>query len=262
MKKIIAMILTLILAFFICTCFSGCGKKEIVVGYTIYKPMNYMDENGELIGFDTELAKAVFEGMGYKNVTFKEIKWENKYTELESGNIDCIWNGFTCNSSDDGVPRAEIVDFSYKYMENFQAVVVKKDSGITTAETLNGKLGVAESGSAGEEYAKAFEGTEFKGVTKQTDCLLQVASGNADFAVLDVQLARSYVGQGDYADLVILDELSSDAEYYAIGFAKGSELTAEVNAQLEKLAADGTIMELAKKYGVDQTVITDFSSQK
>ena len=179
--------------------------------------MNYKDADGNLIGFDTELAKAVFENMGYE-VIFQEIKWENKYTDLNAGTIDCVWNGFTCNTSDDdGVARAEKVDFSYNYMENQQVVVVKKDSGIKAAADLAGKTGAAEKGSAGESYAKGLikglDGANVKGFTKQTDCLLEVKSGNADYAVLDVQLAKSYVGKGDYADLEIVDGMESDLEY-------------------------------------------------
>ena len=87
-------------------------------------------------------------------------------------------------------------------------------------------------------------------------------SEKIDFAVLDAQLAKSYCGKGDYADIAIVDGLSSDVEYYAIGFEKGSELTSKVNAELEKLAADGTIAALGEKYGVATTVITDFSDQK
>lgn len=259
MKKLIAILMVLCMVF----SFAGCGNDNtIVVGYTIYEPMNYLDKDGNLIGFDTELAEAVFENLGQK-VVFKEIKWENKYTELDTDNIDCIWNGFTCNTTDDdGVARADKVDFSYNYMENLQVVVVKKDSNIKTADDLKGKIADAEIGSAGETYAKDFEDVVFKGATKQTDCLLSVKTGNADFAVLDAQLAKSYCGKGDYENLTIVDELSSDVEYYAIGFKKDSELTAKVNAELEKLAEDGTITKLAKKYGVENTAIIDFSSQK
>ncbi len=258
-KKIIALILLTLMTL---TCFAGCNNKEtIVVGYTIYEPMNYF-EGEELVGFDTELAKAVFEGMGYK-VVFKEIDWKAKYTELDAGNINCIWNGFTANAADDdGVQRSEKVDFSYYYMENLQVVVAKKDSGITKAEDLKGKIADAELGSAGESYAKGFEGAVFKGAAKQTDCLLSVKTGNADFAVVDAQLAKSYCGKGDYADLQVIDALSSEVEYYAIGFKKDSDLTAKVNEQLEKLAADGTIAKLAEKYNVATSVITDYSNQK
>jgi len=238
------------------------GDKTIVVGYTIYEPMNYLDENGKLVGYDTELAEKVFGNLGYK-VIFQEIEWSSKYTDLDSGTIDCVWNGFTCNTADDdGVQRAEKVDFSDNYMENRQVVVVKADSGIKTAADLNGKFGVAESGSAGETYAKEFEGTSFKGFIKQTDCLTEIKAGTADFAVVDAQLAKSYVGNGDYADLAIVEDLSSEVEYYGIGFKKGSELTAQVNAQLEALGADGTIAALAEKYGVANTAIKDFSDQK
>ena len=263
MKKIISLILAVVMMLTCVVALASCGggEKVIVVGYTLYAPMNYM-EGDELVGFDTELAKAVFGAMGYK-VRFQEIDWNEKYTDLESGNIDCVWNGFTCNSvDDDGIARKDKVDFSYNYMENRQVIVVKSDSGIKTAEDLAGKKGGAEKGSAGETYAKSFEGATISTVTKQTDCLLEVKTGNMDFAVFDAQLAKSYAGKGDYADLEIVDELSSDVEYYAIGFKKGSELTAKVNEQLEKLAADGTIATLAEKYGVSNTAITDFSDQK
>ena len=277
MKKILALILAGLMLFSLAACGGNTdagkttdptneaideAKESIVVGYTIYEPMNYLDENGELVGFDTELAEAVFTNLGYE-VIFQEIEWSSKYTDLDSGTIDCVWNGFTANTADDdGVLRSEKVDFSYNYMENRQVVVVKADSGIATAADLNNKFGVAESGSAGEAYAKEFEGTAFKGFIKQTECLTEISAGTADFAVVDAQLAKSYVGKGDYANLVVVEDLSSDVEYYAIGFKKGSMLTENVNAQLEALAADGTISALAEKYGVATTAITDFSDQK
>ena len=282
MKKIIALILACALAAF---CFAACdaqtnepafngqnnagtsddtqaAAKTVVVGYTIYEPMNYLDESGKLVGFDTELAEAVFANLGYE-VYFQEIEWSAKYTDLDSNTIDCVWNGFTANTADDdGIARADKVDFSYNYMENRQVIIAKKDSGIASAADLKGKIAAVESGSAGESYAAGFEGVTVKGFTKQTDCLFEVNAGTVDFAVLDAQLAKSYAGKGDYADIVIIEDLSSEVEYYAIGFKKGSELTAQVNAQLEALAADGTIAALAEKYGVSNTAITDFADQK
>ena len=262
MKKLIALLLVLVLAAFCTTACQASQDKTIVVGYTIYEPMNYFDENNNLIGYDTDLAKAVFEKLGYE-VIFQEIDWSSKYTDLDSGTIDCVWNGFTCNTADDdGILRSEKVDFSYNYMENRQVIVAKSDSGITSAADLSGKVAAVESGSAGETYATSFEGVTVKGFLKQTDCLFEVNAGTTDFAVVDAQLAKSYAGKGDYASLMIVEDLSSDVEYYAIGFKKGSELTAKVNEQLEKLGADGTIAKLAEQYGVSTTAITDFSDQK
>ncbi len=275
MKKYIALFLAALMAV---ACFAGCAqqgtpdntagttedtdKRIIVVGYTIYEPMNYFDENNKLIGYDTELAEAVFAKLGYE-VLFQEIKWESKYTDLNADAIDCVWNGFTANcADDDGVQRADKVDFSYNYMENRQAVVVKKDSGIAVAADLDGKMGAAEAGSAGESYGAEFEGATIKGFDVQTKCIFEVNAGTADFAIVDSQLAKSYVGKGDYENLQIVEELSSDVEYYAIGFKKGNPLMKEVNEQLEALAKDGTIAKLAEKYGVATTAITDFSDQK
>lgn len=273
MKKFIAMLLAVILCL---GCFAACkatsntdstgdkqnADKTVVVGYTIYEPMNYKDESGKLVGFDTELAEAVFAKLGYK-VVFQEIKWESKYTDLNSGAIDCVWNGFTCNTADDdGVQRADKVDFSYNYMENRQVIVVKKDSGIASATDLIDKIGAAEGGSAGESYGATFEGATIKGFDVQTKCIFEVNAGTADFAIVDAQLAKSYVGKGDYANLTILEDLSSEVEYYAIGFKKGSDLTAKVNEQLDALAKDGTIAKLADKYGVANTAVSDFSDQK
>ncbi len=276
MKKIIALLLSLSMLL----CFAACGEKNnddkadkgnkveqqetVVVGYTIYAPMNY-EENGKLVGFDTELAEAVFNKINCK-VVFKLIDWEQKYTELNSGTINCIWNGFTANTADeDGVARAEKVDFSYNYMGNKQVIVAKEAliKEISDTNSFSGKVGAVEKSSAGDTYlTKTLKGAIKKSVTSQLDALKELYMGTADFAVLDEQLAKAYVGKGDYEGLAISDKVCSDAEYYAIGFKKGSELTAKVNAALEELAKDGTIAKLAEKYGLSNTAITDFSDQK
>lgn len=243
--------------------FVGCNEEEketIVVGYTLYEPMNYEDADGNLVGFDTDLAKAVFEDLGY-NVEFKLIDWGNKYIDLATGTIDCIWNGFTANAADDdGVQRSEKVDFSYNYMLNAQAVVVKNSANVADAAALAGKKGYAEDGSAGETYMKSIADVQANVVTYQTDALMQLKSNSCDFVVVDYQLANSIVGKGDYADCKIA--YTANDEFYAIGFKKGSDLTAKVNASLEKLAANGTITTIATKYNVQGSVITDFSNQK
>ena len=272
MKKILALVMA---AFMMVACFASCTPKDkdngssaapstekvLTIGYTLYEPMNYKDADGELIGFDTELAEAVCKKLGYTPV-FKLIDWNNKYVDVNAGTIDCIWNGFTANTKDDdGVARADKVDFSYNYMGNKQVVVVK-DAKVSSAADLKGKIGAAEKGSAGETYAKGFNGATIKGVTYQTDALMEVNSGTAQFAVLDEQLAKSMCGKGDYSSLKIVDGISSEAEYYAIGFKKNSELKDLVNGALEALAADGTISAIAQKYNVVNTTVVDFSDQK
>lgn len=263
MKKIIALVLmaTLCLALF-ASC--GADQKMVVVGYTIYAPMNYEDESGKLIGFDTELAEAVFKKLGY-TVTFKLIDWDQKYMELDGKTVDCLWNGFTANTADDdGVARSKKVDFSYNYMLNKQVVVTTSElaASVTDKSSLASKVGCAENGSAGYTYMGDFTDCIKKDAESQLDALRELTLGTADFVVLDEQLAKAYVGKGSYTGLSIVDAVSSDSEYYAIGFRKGDELRNLVNGALEKLAADGTIAALAAKYGLTNTAITDFSDQK
>ena len=170
MKKILSFALALCMILGSIALFASCKKtdaKTVTVGYIIYEPMNYTDNNGKLVGFDTELAEKVFGNLGYQ-VIFKEIEWSNKYIDLDSGTIDCVWNGFTANcADDDGVARSSKVDFSFNYMENQQVVVAKKDSGIAGTADLKGKIGVAEAGSAGESFANDSFATEEVGATAQ-----------------------------------------------------------------------------------------------
>ena len=118
-----------------------------------------------------------------------------------------------------------------------------------------------EEGSAGDGHLEKLTGAIKKPFTSQLDALKELTYGTVNFVVLDEQLATAYVGQGAYADLEIVTMLSGDPEYYAIGFEKGSELTAKVNAALEELAAEGVIAEIANRYNL-VTAITDFSDQK
>ena len=264
MKKILALTLALIMCAF---CFASCGntndeKETLTIGYTLYAPMNY-EENGKLVGFDTEFAEAVCAKLGMEP-KFQLIDWGNKYMEVDSGNIDCIWNGFTFNcADDDGVQRTDKVDVSYAYMNNEQCVVVKAAdvANYATAEALAGKKVSAENGSAGEGVAKGFigENGEYIGVTAQMNTLTELKSGNVDFVVIDKTMAKSIIGQGDYADLAIAEAIEIEAEQYAIGFKKGSELTAKVNIAIKELAADGTLAALAEKYGLSNYVITDYN---
>lgn len=265
MKKLLTLVLALMLG---ATCLftaTACGKSDdkptVTIGYTDYAPMNY-EEDGELVGFDTELAKKVFGDLGY-NVRFKLIEWSNKYTELDSGIIDCVWNGFTANvADDDGVQRADKVDFSYNYMQNAQCIISKSGAEISSVAELDGKSVAFEAGSAGESYVDGLTGNiNKKPVVSQMDAVREVNAGTAQYAVVDILLAQSLAGQGNYSTIVINDDIQIDVEYYAIAFKKGSDLTAKVNQKLVELAGNGYISTLAQKYGLSTQVIIDYSSQ-
>ena len=274
MKKIISVVLAVLMIAGMMTVFASCGKGsdfekiqekgEIVVGYTVYAPMNYYDANGDLeadesgefIGFDTELAKLVGEKLGV-TVKFQLIEWGNKYTELTAGAIDCIWNGFTSNSKDDdGIERKDKVDFTYAYLDNAQCVIVRSAdaANFTSAASLQGKKGAAETGSAGESYAKTVtDADKVVGKASQMDTFIDLKSGAVDFIVVDVLLADKIVGKGDYANLVKATGIEIDSEVYSIGCRKGSDLDEKINEALVELLNEGKIEALATKYDVHVT---------
>lgn len=274
MKKILTFALAVLMIAGCVATFASCGNKtdweaiekkgEFVCGITIYAPMNYYDNNGdlvadddgELVGFDTELAKLVAEKLGV-NVKFQKIEWGNKYAELTSGAIDCIWNGFTSNSKDDdGIDRADKVDFSYAYLDNAQCVVVKSDklASITSAESLKGLKGAAETGSAGETYAKSVtDADKVFGKESQMNTFTELESGAVDFIVVDVLLADKIVGQGNYANLSKATAVTIDTEVYSIGCRKGSDFDEKINEALVELLNEGKLETLAAKYDVHIT---------
>ncbi|MBR2989215.1 MAG: transporter substrate-binding domain-containing protein, partial [Clostridia bacterium] len=241
-----------------------------------YAPMNFT-KDGVFQGFDTELALMTFNALGY-DVKFTLIDWSNKYNELESNAIDCVWNGFTMNSSDeiDGVEteRADIVDFTKPYMNNAQCIIRKTTTAeVTSLEQLAGKSVSYESGSAGASYITGVkegeEGTEddiniqLIPMGSQMDAVREVNMGTAEYAVVDLNLAKSIAGRDNYADITI-DEgetvgeensLKLPQEFYAVAFKKGSTLDEKVNIMFNAFAQTGQLKALAEKYGVGDVVI-------
>ncbi len=222
------------------------GKGKMTIGYTVYEPMNYTDADGNFTGFDTELATAVCEKLGVEP-EFVEINWDTKIVELDAKSIDCIWNGMTL--TDDIQANAACTK---AYAKNAQVVVMKADADYSSTADLVGKTVVAEAGSAGESAINDDESlaqADYVSKSVQTDCLMEVAAGTADAAVLDVTLASAMIGDGtDYADLAIKDELN--AEEYGVAFRKGSDAADAVNAAFDELKADGTMQALADKYSL------------
>ena len=222
------------------------GKGKMTIGYTVYEPMNYTDADGNFTGFDTELATAVCEKLGVEP-EFVEINWDTKIVELDAKSIDCIWNGMTL--TDDIQANTACTK---AYAKNAQVVVMKDDANYSSTADLVGKTVVAEASSAGESAINEDESlsqADYVSKSVQTDCLMEVAAGTADAAVLDVTLASAMIGDGtDYADLAIKDELN--AEEYGVAFRKGSDAADAVNAAFDELKADGTMQALADKYSL------------
>ena len=219
-------------------------KGNMIIGYTVYAPMNYTDENGEFVGFDTELAIKVCEELGVEPI-FQEIDWGTKEIELAGKSIDCIWNGMTLDAE-----REANMNCTKPYVKNAQVVVVKAGTEYTDTSSLAGKTVCAEIGSAGESTIADdanLSQAAYVGKAVQTDCLMEVKSNTCDAAVLDMTLAKAMIGEGtDYSDLVIVDELA--VENYGVAFRKGSDVRDAVNDIFDALVADGFMGELADKY--------------
>lgn len=217
-------------------------KGELVVGITAYEPMNYQDEDGNWTGFDTEFAEAVAAKLGVK-ATFIVIDWDNKFFELKSKAIDCIWNGMTITDE-----VKENADVTNAYVKNAQVVVMKKEAIADYSDigSMKDLKFACEAGSAGESVVQDLK-YELVSVTAQSDALLEVSSGSSDACVIDITMANAMTGEGtSYSDLGIALEL--DPEEYGIAFRQGSDLVAEVNSIMAEMMSDGTLDALAEKY--------------
>ena len=269
MKKFIAIALAVLTAVMVFA-FAGCGDKNntemtdleyikdkgtLVIGYTEFAPMNYKDKNGELIGFETEFAKAVCAELGVE-AKFQLIDWNAKETELKSKTIDCIWNGMTITPE-----RLEEMDISTPYMANKQVLIVKAENAdkYLKAEDMDGANIVAEIESAGEGVAKEdaiFAKANYTAVDSQAKALMEVASGVADACVVDYVLSIGMIGEGtDYENLVVVEELAFADEEYGIAFRKGTDTCAAVNEAISNLVANGKLAEIAKNYKLDKQII-------
>ena len=252
MKKILAIILAALMLILPRT---SCGSDKsdlqavkdagkLVVGVTVYPPMDYLDDNGEWTGFDAELAQMFAESLDV-NCQIVIITWGNKVAELDSRQIDLVWNGMT--ASDD---LGQQIDFSVSYAKNAQVAVVKKGSTLTADGVKNAKIAV-ENGSAGATVAEeTIKGTKINKVTAMVDALGEVLAGTSEVAIIDITMAQSVVGKGAYEDLQILEGASYGDEIFAVGLRKGSDLKAELDAFLKAKYADGTLAALAEKYNV------------
>ena len=257
MRKIIALLLPALLAACV---FAGCAstsgsdlkyvqdKGTLIVGITDYEPMDFKDANGNWTGSDAELAEMVCKELGVKCEFFVLADWGKKFYELETKNIDCIWNGMTI--TDEVKLNTNCSD---PYVINAQVLVMKADvvGQYDAVELLQGLTFAVENGSAGQDEVVALgvPDSQIIAVQDQAAALMEVAAGTSDACVIDITMANAMTGEGtSYADLASGISLSS--EEYGIGFRKDSDVTAKVNELLAKYKADGTLQALADKYSL------------
>ena len=273
MKKLLCMVLVLMMVFSAGAAMAESesdwayiqGKGKLTIGITLFAPINYYDENNKLIGFDTELAKAVCEKLGVE-VEFIEINWDSKEIELNSKNIDAIWNGMCITEE-----RKQNMSMSRPYLYNTQAMVMKADKEADIMADIAGKYVVAEQGSTGEGKLQGtiadddtvvvsakeyFKDANYTPVDSMAKALMEVKSGIADVALVDSVCALAMVGEGtDYDDLTVNLDNNFGLQEYGIGFRVGSDVTELVNNAIIELTKDGTVAQIAEKYGLTDMLV-------
>lgn len=242
------------------------GKGKMVIGMTLFAPMNYYDNTtNELIGFETEFGKAVCEKLGV-DAEFIEINWDSKEIELNSKNIDAIWNGMCITEE-----RKQNMSMSRPYLYNTQAMVMKADKEADIMADIAGKYVVAEQGSTGEGKLQGtiadddtvvvsakeyFKDANYTPVDSMAKALMEVKSGIADVALVDSVCALAMVGEGtDYDDLTVNLDNNFGLQEYGIGFRVGSDVTELVNNAIIELTKDGTVAQIAEKYGLTDMLV-------
>lgn len=259
-------LLTLALAALLCTSCSkttqtvfkpeGTSKGTLKLGFdAAYPPYGYLDtETNQYAGFDIEYAKLVCQKLGY-TLELVPIDWNLKDSELNSGNIDCIWNGFTYEGREDDYEWSDL------YLDNTIVVLVKADSGITTLDDLAGKSVSVQSGSSGEsalkgneDLVKTFKDGKYLTCPDYTQGFNELKAGSFDALVIDEAVAEYLVaGKSEYT---VLDEYINK-EKYGVGFKLGNTALRDlVNNTMKEIAADGnTLSDLAQKYGISEKAI-------
>ena len=217
----------------------------------------------ELIGFDVELAQAVGKDLGVE-VEFVQINWETKENELESKNVDLLWNGMTITPE-----REAAWEISEPYMLNEQVAIIRKADASkfdSLDKMLASKKWTAESGSAGAELIPEL-GATLIGVSSQINILTELNAGSADIGVMDSVMASYYMNEtgSEYADSLMIApvKIALEDEYYGIAARKGEvALMDKINTSLAKLYADGTVGKIAEKYGLTDVILpVEYTSQ-
>lgn len=239
---------------------TGCQSNEAssetddttyIVGLDdTFAPMGFRGDDGELVGFDIDLAEAVAEDLDY-SLTFQPIDWALKETELNAGNIDMIWNGYTITEE-----RADKVDFGTPYLENSQLIITLEGNDIDNKTDLIGKNVAAQQSSSAVSAIESdpsnildqFNGGEVIQFPSNNDVFNDLISGRSEAIVVDETLGRFYMAQNPSSDYKILEDNFGDEEY-AIGFRQDDDiLREEINASLERLMENGTYDDIYLKW--------------
>ena len=227
-------------------------SKTYVLGMDdTFAPMGFRDEKGELVGFDVELAQAAAKEMGIK-VECQPIDWTVKETELDSGNVDFLWNGYSITPE-----REKKVLFSDPYMDNRQIIVTLKDSPVNSKADLAGKRVTVQGESSAleavtkdEAFVNSLAEPPVEYATN-TECFKDIEAKRCDAIVVDEVLARYYMKQNGEEKYKVLDENFGE-EQFAVGMRKDDAALQEaLNKALAKLKEDGTYDEIYKKYFAD-----------
>lgn len=270
MKNLITKIITLSLVSLLVLGTAGCSPQKStpttaestldqpvwIVGLDdIFAPMGFRDEKGEIVGFDVDIAKAIGEKLE-KEIKFQPINWDMKETELNAGNIDLIWNGYTITDE-----RQEKVSFSVPYLDNKQVIVTLADSDIQTKADLAGKRVGAQSESSAvsamekdSDLYQSFDGGKATTFEDNNQALMDLEAGRLDAVVADEILLRYYITLKGEEKFSILEENFGD-EQYGVGMRKGDSLMVDAfNAAYAELKADGTLKAISEKwFGEDIT---------
>ncbi len=264
MKKILSLVLILALALTLTACGGAANNtastpagdtgKVFTLGLDdSFPPMGFRDDTNNIVGFDIDLAKEVCTRLGYE-LKLQPIDWNTKEVELNSKNIDCIWNGMTVTPE-----RQDAMTLSDPYLRNRQVIVVKADAAYTNLASLAGKKLALQKGSSA---ADALDGSpEFKATLGEvnelpdnTKALTELNTGMADAVLMD-EIVANYFITSENAAYKVLDEALAEEEY-AIGFRKGDALADEVNNTLKEMKADGTLAKISTDwFGKDITII-------
>ncbi len=240
-------------------------KGELIIGFVEFDPMNYYGADGKLIGFDTEAAQAVCDQLGLK-ATYVPINWDTYPIELETKNIDCVWNAM-CITED----RKEDLSMTEGYLYDYQMMVVRSEDEAAILENNTGYVVTAEEGSIAEgmidgsilgdngDFVGAYEyfyNDSYVPSITMLNALESVKKGDADVALVDSSLAlKQCRADGAYPELRVVHSVNFGQNMYGVGFRKNSNAAEVFNEEIKKLYESGKMKEIAARYGLESFLI-------